>query len=98
MCIPTCLFLIVIDWLQLEIFNLIYRYIKWDWYFSGGFDKNGIEIFGGDIISFEDGSTFEVVYMRGAFGYISDISSDFITLNETNLSIAEVVGNVYQKK
>ncbi len=25
MCIPACLFLIVIDWLQLEIFNLIYR-------------------------------------------------------------------------
>jgi hypothetical protein len=33
--------------------------------------------------------------MRGVFGYILDISSDYITLNETNLSIAEVVGNVY---
>ena len=66
--------------------------------FSGSLDKNDIEIFGGDILSFEDGSTFEVVYVRGGFGYISDISCNFITLNETNLSIAEVIGNIYQKK
>ena len=57
-------------------------------------DKNGKEIYEGDIISYEYGDVI-VRFDKGSFGYL-DNDGFFITLSDTNLSIFEIKGNVYE--
>jgi len=60
------------------------------------FDMNDNEIFEGDIIEFEGyGDNKTIIFKNGAFGYIAD-EGYFISLDETNLSIAKIIENIYQ--
>lgn len=58
-------------------------------------DKNEKEIYEGDIISSEYGDLI-VRFDKGSFGYL-DNDGFFITLSDTNLSIFEIKGNVYEE-
>lgn len=68
--------------------NVIRRY-------SGVKDKDGIEIYEGDLISFGDYKKYEIEYYSGSFGYTSGYS--FVTLVDTNKEMIEVVGNIHEK-
>lgn len=60
------------------------------------FDMDDNEIFEGDIIEFEGyGDNKTIIFKNGAFGYIEN-GGYFISLDETNLSIVKIIGNIYQ--
>ena len=62
-------------------------------------DKNGVEIFEGDIISFPDESEApeNVVKFDGLKFYIVDPFIDEVLLSEISIEM-EVVGNIYENK
>lgn len=62
--------------------------------FSGVTDRHGVEIYEGDIISFEDSYDTEIRFEQGTFGY--EGSFGFLSLLDTNLSASEVIGNIYE--
>ena len=61
--------------------------------YTGCSDKNGKEIYEGDIIGSEYGDVI-VRFDKGSFGYL-DNDGFFITLSDTNLGIFEIKGNIY---
>ena len=64
--------------------------------FTGVKDKNGKDIYESDILSFEDYPNATITFEKGAFGYSGEYG--FTALYETNLSIAEVIGNIYEPR
>jgi hypothetical protein len=58
-------------------------------------DKNGFEIYEQFILQFNDGDKFVVYFKNGSYGYDSVAFKEFITLSDTNLSIATIIGNTF---
>ena len=65
--------------------------------FTGLKDKNGVEIYEGDIVEcFNDGLS-EVLFRKGSFGTLTYTSRgvDFYTFNEV-YGACEIIGNIYE--
>lgn len=67
--------------------------------YTGLDDKNGKEIYEGDIVANKHNLQFVVEYVSGKFKFVEDTKSAIIfmaNLNDENNKQVEVIGNIYE--